>query len=198
MSNENNSINEDKNISEKAKEAFDKSVNTRALEIELFWKRSLFFWGFIASAFIGYAALRKVGSDLSIVIGCFGMVCSAAWSLVNRGSKYWQENWEQKVEKIEQGVTGPLFKIQEPVQKKGVWLSARRYSVSKLAIALSDFTFLIWASIVSYHLWLIIGQSMTLKCLIPSLKITLILGSFFYVILLLWKGKSTLPKDGNS
>jgi len=192
------SLSEDKSISDTAKEAFDKSVNTRALEIELFWKRSLFFWGFIASAFVGYAALKQIGSDLSIVIACFGMVCSAVWSLVNRGSKYWQENWESKVEKIEQNVTGPLFKTQEPVQTKGIWLNARRYSVSKLAIALSDFTFLIWVSIVLYHLLLIIGPPINLKCLTPFLKILLILGSFFYVILLLWKGRSTLTKDDNS
>lgn len=37
------------------------------------------------------------------------MVCSAAWTLLNRGSKYWQENWETKVELNEKKVTGPLF-----------------------------------------------------------------------------------------
>jgi hypothetical protein len=79
---------------EQNEKRFDVSVQTRNLEIELFWKRSLFFWGFISAAFIGYAALRQ--SDLRILLACFGMVCSCAWTLVNRGSKYWQEAWENE------------------------------------------------------------------------------------------------------
>jgi hypothetical protein len=70
---------------------FDVAVQVRNFEIDLFWKRSVFFWGFIASAFIGYAALRKDSPNLALLIACFGMVCSCAWTLLNRGSKYWQE-----------------------------------------------------------------------------------------------------------
>src|SRR6267143_1930747 len=69
---------------------FDVSVQIRNFEIDLFGKRSLFFWGFISAAFVGYAALRQ--SELRIVVACFGMVCSCAWTLVNRASKFWQEN----------------------------------------------------------------------------------------------------------
>lgn len=113
-----------------------------------------FFLGFIASAFIGYATLH---SDIRIVIACFGMVCSFAWSLLNRGSKYWQENWEQKVEKLEAALFPPpktftLFPHQEPCEDKGLWLSARKYSVSKLVIALSDYVFLLWFGIVVYEM----------------------------------------------
>ena len=50
---------------------FDVSIQIRNLEIDLFWKRSLFFWGFIAAAFGGYAALRNSQSDLAIVVACF-------------------------------------------------------------------------------------------------------------------------------
>jgi hypothetical protein len=70
---------------ERMKKSFEVSVDTRKFEIDLFWKRSFFFWGFISAAFVGYAALRP--SELRIVMACFGMVCSCAWSLVNRGSK---------------------------------------------------------------------------------------------------------------
>ena len=131
----------------KAAKRFDVSVDTRKFEIELFWKRSLFFWGFIAVAFIGYGALTQAKApDLAHVMACFGLVCSVAWTLANRGSKYWQEAWEQKVEREERDVLGgPFFSVVEPVQTwKGSWLRARRYSVSKLTIALSDFTALVW------------------------------------------------------
>src|ERR1700687_4058379 len=69
--------------------AWSLMIQTRNLEIDLFWKRSLFFWGFISAAFVGYTALRQ--SELRTVLACFGTVCSCAWTLVNRGSKYWQE-----------------------------------------------------------------------------------------------------------
>src|SRR5687768_10339196 len=42
------------------------SVDARAQELELFWKRSLFFWGFIASAFVGYAATSEESGPLSL------------------------------------------------------------------------------------------------------------------------------------
>lgn len=127
---------------------FDVSLQTRNLEIDLFWKRSLFFWGFISAAFITYAASHQ--SELRIVVACFGMVCSCAWTLVNRGSKYWQENWETKVEHNEMPVVGALFSREERRQShKGWWLSGRKYSVSKLAIALSDYILALWVSIVT-------------------------------------------------
>jgi hypothetical protein len=136
-----------------SRKAFETAVDTRKFEIQLFWTRSIFFWGFIASAFVGYASLRQHASDLSIVVACFGVVCSVAWSLVNRGSKYWQEAWESKVERLEPLVTGPLFATEEKVQVHKVsWLRARRYSVSKLAIGLSDYTVFVWVAIVAWEL----------------------------------------------
>jgi hypothetical protein len=101
----------------KDKKRFEVSVQTRNLEIDLFWKRSLFFWGFISAAFIGYATLRQ--SELRIPLACFGMVCSWAWTLVNRGSKYWQEAWEAKVGRYELPITGVLFEEEEGVQPEG-------------------------------------------------------------------------------
>ena len=131
---------------------YEVALATRNFEIELFWKRSLFFWGFIASSFVGYATVVSQKPVLAVLIACFGFVCSVAWSLVNRGSKYWQENWETIVANIEDDVTGSLFKERGGQKNKGPWLSARKFSVSKIAIALSDFTVLIWLALMSYHL----------------------------------------------
>ena len=136
----------------KQKKAYEVAVDTRKFEIGLVWSRSLVFWGFIASAFAAYALLRKYGSDLSVIVACFGATCSFAWTLANRGSKYWQESWETKVNEREDNVTGVLFKKREERQDKGWWLSAREFSVSKLAIALSDYTFIVWLFIASYEL----------------------------------------------
>jgi hypothetical protein len=119
------------------------AAEARRFEIERFWQRSLFFWGFISVAFVAYAQLTGRG-DVSFLISCFGIVCSMAWTLQNRGSKYWQEAWEAKVEAVEVDVLGArLFSNREPLQPKGFW-GARTFSVTKLATALSDFTVLIW------------------------------------------------------
>lgn len=127
------------------------SNDTRKFEIELFWKRSLFFWGFIASAFIAFVASYKTNPTLSLVIANFGLACSIAWTLANRGSKFWQENWEQCVTESEDDVIGPLFEEVKPrLEKDGFWLSARRFSVSKLTIALSDYVMVLWLFINSY------------------------------------------------
>src|SRR5215208_5954246 len=48
-------------------------------EVERFWKRSLFFWGFIAAAFVAYGVLiEKSDKDLPLAISCFGLICSIA------------------------------------------------------------------------------------------------------------------------
>jgi hypothetical protein len=138
-------------------ESFRAAFQTRQFEIDLFWKRSLFFWGFIAAAFVAIGTLKDAFPVLSLLVSGFGMVCSLTWTLVNRGSKYWQEQWESKIEKFEGQVTGPLFTTREPSQQKGWWLSGRQYSVSKITIAVSDYVTLVWVCILLRQAWLSFG-----------------------------------------
>ena len=116
------------------------------------------------------------------------MVCSLAWTLVNRASKYWQEQWESKIEKVEDCVTGTLFKQSEPSQEKGWWLCGRQYSVSKLAIAVSDYVFLAWLFIFVRQAWIFLG--------VPSpdrrgVVLAMCLASTFYLGLVLGFGRSS-------
>jgi hypothetical protein len=131
------------------KEILKYAAEVRKFEIERFWQRSGFFWLFIGAAFIAYATLYKEKDSLiPLLIGSFGVISSLAWTLQNRGSKYWQEAWEHKVEIVEVDVLGTnLFSNIEPLQRNGIW-GARRYSVSRLATAISDFTFLIWITLM--------------------------------------------------
>jgi hypothetical protein len=139
------------------KKWFEVAVATRQFEIDLFWKRALFFWGFIATAFVALGTLEGKSPTLSLLVSGFGMVCSLAWTLANQGSKYWQEQWESKIESAEDDITGPLFKREEPAQKKGPWLSGKPYSVSKLAIAVSDYVFLVWVVVFLRGAWIALG-----------------------------------------
>jgi hypothetical protein len=181
----------DRQTSHEAK-AFDVAVDTRKFEIQLFWSRSLFFWGFIASAFVGYATLQQHGSDLSVVVACFGVVCSVAWTLVNRGSKYWQEAWEQKVERLESGVTGALFSQEETeIFAKSCWLRGRRYSVSKLAIGLSDYTVLFWLCITTAELLRRFSPPIIYTWFKPFALLLFVFVSAVYVAMLLVFGGSS-------
>ncbi len=54
----------------------------------------------------------------------------------------------KKVERAEGPVVGRLFARWEPVQRKFWLFRARKYSVSKLAIGLSDYVFVLWVSLV--------------------------------------------------
>jgi hypothetical protein len=128
------------------KKILEYATDVRKFEVERFWQRSIFFWGFIGAAFVAYA--QSVGKgDLAFLVACFGFLCSIAWTLQNRGSKYWYEAWEAKVESVEKEVLGAhLFSNHEPIQRKGLW-GARTFSVTKLTIALSDFTALTWIAL---------------------------------------------------
>jgi len=87
-------------------------------EVERFWKRSLFFWGFIAAAFVAYGVLiEKSDKDLPLAISCFGLICSIAWTLANRGSKYWQYHWEEKLKSVEVAALGRAI-FSEDVENK--------------------------------------------------------------------------------
>lgn len=132
----------------KNERAFEFAVEELRIEISLFWQRSLFFWGFIAAAFVAYGVLMKEpDKDIALAISCFGFVCSIAWTLMNRGSKYWQVAWEAKLNSVEKNVLGrAVYSVIEPNTDQGFW-GAWRYSVTRLTVALSDFTVLVWLAL---------------------------------------------------
>lgn len=133
------------------KNAFEYAHKNRMFEIEMFWKRSLIFWGFISAAFIGLAALGDKSLAYSVLFTSFGFVCSVVWALGNRGSKYWQEYWEEKVKETQHEVTGDIFVDHKPVIYP--WyaqFAARRKSVSKLVMGLSDYSVVVWLALLIY------------------------------------------------
>lgn len=182
--------------SDKKKMRLKISNDTRKFEIELFWKRSLFFWGFIASAFIAFVTSYKSNPILSFVIANFGLVCSIAWTLTNRGSKFWQENWEQCVTENEDDIVGSLFKDVKPrLEKDGFWLSARRFSVSKLTIALSDYVAVLWFFISSYMIITILNIEITISTNTKVLSLTFFTLIWIILTFHFSKGRSVNSND---
>lgn len=135
------------------RKAFEIAHDNRKFEIGLFWQRSLFFWGFVGAALVGYGTSYGKNPLFSVAFGLFGFVCSFAWSLANRGSKYWQEYWEGQVNAYQHFATGDIF-IDHTPKKSSAWdhLGPRRFSVSKLAMALSDYVLVLWTILIAIAL----------------------------------------------
>lgn len=154
-------------------EAFKENVREKALhhaheirkfEIELYWKRATYFWTLIAATFAGYFALSASEhadklTSLSLVIACIGLVLSIGWYQVNRGSKYWQSNWERHVDCLEDPITGPLYKTTISKEQFDACNLTGGYpiSVSKINQIISLFVITIWAALLikaAFKLWL--------------------------------------------
>jgi hypothetical protein len=141
--------------SSKAKRALSLALDIRKFEIGLYWQRAAYCWALIAAAFAGYFAVlgtdRLNGKEyLAFTIGCIGLVFTWAWYLINRGSKFWQENWENHVDMLEDVLVGPLYKtiLQRPGNPRHSFLGPLPVSVSQINLAVSIFTLFIWVALI--------------------------------------------------
>lgn len=148
--------------------AFKEVADIRKFEIELYWKRTTYFWTLISVAFAGYFAIisaTNFGHNyfFSLVISSMGLIFTWAWFLANKGSKFWQENWENHLDLLEDGITGPLYKTiisRTPSSKKGNEDSfcdkhitgPGNYSVSKINQWVGLFVIIIWIGLCIFSL----------------------------------------------
>ncbi|OOE32685.1 hypothetical protein BZG05_13560 [Salinivibrio kushneri] len=150
-----NLLDKDKDKTEKA---LEHALDIRKFEINLYWERAKYFWALIAAAFAGYFAVLSADHMVdknfnAFVISCVGLVFSLAWYVTNKGSKYWQENWENHVDMLEDSITGPLYKtiLYRPNTKNGlsrVLKGPAPHSVSQINQWVSLFTVFIWFSLI--------------------------------------------------
>jgi len=148
----------------KEAEALKQALDIRKFEIELYWKRASYFWTFIGATMAGFLAIQASSAqnkqDLTLILSCLGFVFYYAWVCVNRGSKFWQENWEKHVDVLEDIVTGPLYKIvmsrnsTSNLSEKAVHLitGPSSISVSKINQIISIYVFILWALLLFYSL----------------------------------------------
>ncbi|HHL4259617.1 TPA: hypothetical protein ACQ8Q0_001600 [Escherichia coli] len=130
--------------------ALEKAHDIRKFEIELYWKRATYFFAFFTVVITTYGITLSNDNYkiLSPFIAIIGIVFSYCFYYVNIGSKYWQENWEFIIDKIEYYVTGNLYKIYFFKNYR-----TKRPSVSKINIFLSFFIIVIWYSCFFYSLY---------------------------------------------
>ncbi|HHC6471170.1 TPA: hypothetical protein ACN359_004603 [Vibrio parahaemolyticus] len=154
--------------SPKLKAAFEQVSDIRKFEIELYWKRATYFWALIAVAFAGYFAV--LGAEfidhkyfLSMVIASIGIVFTYAWHLANRGSKYWQENWENHMDFLEDEITGPLYKTL--LERPDLDTFVERHILGPKSISVSKINQ--WVSVYVLASWFVLQLFSTYKSLMP-------------------------------
>ncbi len=170
------------------KETIERAWKNRDFEIEMYWKRATYFWTFIGATFAGYISV--LSSDIAnkfyqieFLLTCLGGFLSVVWLLANKGSKFWQENWEYHIDMLEDQFTGPLYKTIKTGSTYsvtglnsllnrfmiGIWiiLSIKYYTKNKLW----EFpNFSIWYNNIDWYSWAIF--SMTLILIIFAFKKT--------------------------
>lgn len=140
----------DKDLLEKA---FARSWENRDFEIDKFWTRAAYFWGFIVLIFGGYITIltgehthKALNMHLDLYLLLLGFLFSISWYLVILGSKTWQRNWEEHIDSLENFVSGPLYKT--------VFYSGNRfYSVSKLNEVMAIVVIIVWSGLIGQYLF---------------------------------------------
>ncbi|MBV9153552.1 MAG: hypothetical protein JO204_17445 [Alphaproteobacteria bacterium] len=137
--------------------ALARAYQLRSFEIEHYWKRGTYFWGFQIAIFAAFGLIWKAESNLggewtalTIPLASLGILTALANSLSARGSRFWQENWEKHIDMLESAIEGRLYKT--------VWLDhgRRSYSVSRVNRFLSDYFVVFWIIAFLYAIWRIV------------------------------------------
>lgn len=149
----------------KLEKALDRAYRLRTFEIERYWNRATYFWGYQVAIFaaLGFLwasasaapAARVNPNELGLVkfaLSGLGVLTALANSLSARGSKFWQENWEKHIDMLEDYIEGRLHKT--------VWLQKgkKSYSVSRIHKGLSDVFVVFWVLILLYEAWTFLGS----------------------------------------
>ncbi len=135
-------------------EKLHKCYYFRDFEIEMYWKRAQYFWGFLAVIYAGYFLLltyKEIPVKYKLLTAAIGVLMSFAWYLVNRGSKRWQEHWEKMIDKYEDKTNFIVYKDKTNVET-GI-IKAGKFSVSKVNIMVSLIIFISWIYIFGVTLF---------------------------------------------
>ena len=148
---------------EQKRKAFEHAMDIRKFEIELCWKRAVYFFSLLAALFLAYGSVITSDGEvdhfdieiLLFIISCLGAIVATGWHCVNRGSRYWQTNWECHVEALEDEIVGPLYKTTIVLNKNrriySHFYGEMPYSVSKINMRISFIIMLAWFALSARH-----------------------------------------------
>lgn len=142
------------------------AMETRKFEIELYWKRASYFWLFVAAFFAAYYGTLPNVSQTSgyrienILLTIGGYALSLSWFYANRGSKYWQENWEKHITVLSEHLKMPIFDLLKS-NKSPLWniLASYPYSVSRINQVLNIIIVITWGILLVTRAYFITEDS---------------------------------------
>ena len=83
-------------------EIYKIAIETRNMEISLFWQRSNYFMVLNTAIAVGFFSLKN--ESYAPILALLGAVVAFIWYLVNIGSKFWQSRWEHRLHLIEREI----------------------------------------------------------------------------------------------
>lgn len=126
----------------------ERAYDIRKFELDLYWKRATYFWGFLIAIFTAFFIAidksKNLGFHFQFLIICMGLVFSLAWYLVNRGSTYWATNYERVIDAIEEHKGICFYNLNLKNDNDVFKISYFPFSVSRINIAVSLFIVIIW------------------------------------------------------
>lgn len=188
----------------KLEEAFQIALETRKFEIELYWKRTGYFVLFIGAVFAGYYKVLQIdgpsGSEkewLLLLLSSLGFLLSLLWYMANRGSKFWQENWEAHIEMLSTHLGIPIFGIiKHSTSSKLDLMKEYPFSVSKVNQMVSLIVTASWLLLFAFNLVCLISKFdwtfFTRGC--PCIILIIALLAVFIIVLPLLSLESMIRK----
>jgi len=146
------------------------ALDTRNMEIGLFWQRSNYFLVLNTAAAVGF--FFKAADKYQFVIGLFGLAVAVLWFGINLGSKFWQSRWEFRLKEAENNLGGNIeyfsaswetinsdvekslgLSEHSELRKKIDKLVLMKPSVSFIMTLLSMLFILLWLGLLITSLW---------------------------------------------
>lgn len=177
----------------KIEAALERSYQQRTFEIEHLWKRATFFWGLQAGVFAAFGLVWKAAEEVTgsfyvlFMLAGMGFLTALSNSFAARGSKFWQQNWEDHIDMLESHSEGELYRT--------VWLREGQvsFSVSGVSERLNDCFAVFWLGVLSFVTWNIVNPTSLLFVVDDRLFqfAFLLFGSFAIIAGVLWIWKKT-------
>ena len=145
-----NITNQDADLADAEKTKLEKilenAYDIRKFELDLYWKRATYFWGFLVAAYTAlFVLIDKKLVEYQFLVVCLGLIFSLAWYLVNRGSTYWVTNYERVIDAIEEKLGTEFYKLNLENEFSIFNLQQNySFSVSRINIKVSLFILLTW------------------------------------------------------
>ncbi len=192
--------------------AFNFANSCRDKEIDRFWTRGLYFWGFITASFAAYMAVFNIAlghnengvqnalclqnilamSFMSkFVLFVLAFICFVfclSWQLAHKASKYWQESWEKHIKYLEEKYIGMIYDS-SIILKKGECpfsLKPYNYSVSKISSLCSILLLLVSMGLFIFHGSVLIASCTTLWQILKCCKCLCAFGVVFLALVFIY------------